>query len=199
VVCTPRVIKPDERQLWLFYLRLGADALLVRSAGLLYTLNQLGGTGAAVKDCEHAVPSIECDFSINVANVVAADLMLSSSNVARLSPTHDLNATQLIELGKNLGARANRLEAIVHLHIPIFYTEHCVFCRFLSTGNSFKDCGRPCERHTVHIRDESNRDLLVLADEGCRNTIFNAEAQSALPFIGGLVDAGICLLTVGCA
>ncbi len=30
VVATPRVLKPDEQRLWLFYLRLGADALLLR-------------------------------------------------------------------------------------------------------------------------------------------------------------------------
>ena len=35
VVATPRVLKPDEEKLWRFYLSLNADALLVRSAGLL--------------------------------------------------------------------------------------------------------------------------------------------------------------------
>ena len=29
VVATPRILKPDEERLWKFYLRLGADALLV--------------------------------------------------------------------------------------------------------------------------------------------------------------------------
>lgn len=36
---------------------------------------------------------------------------------------------------------ATSLEAILHHHLPIFHTEHCVFCRFLSDGNSYKDCG----------------------------------------------------------
>lgn len=42
--------------------------------------------------------------------------------------------------------------------------EHCVFCRFLSEGNSYKDCGHPCEQHRVHLRDEQGADHLVLAD-----------------------------------
>lgn len=46
VVATPRILKPDEQRLWLFYLRLGADALLLRSAGLLQHLMALGGPGA---------------------------------------------------------------------------------------------------------------------------------------------------------
>ena len=40
VVATPRILKPDEHKLWTFYLRLKADALLIRSAGkcTLYTI-----------------------------------------------------------------------------------------------------------------------------------------------------------------
>ncbi len=33
-----------------------------------------------------------------------------------------------------MAGRAAMLEAVVHQHLPIFHTEHCVFCRFLSTG-----------------------------------------------------------------
>ncbi len=66
----------------------------------------------------------------------------------------------------------------MHQHLPIFHTEHCVFCRFLSEGNSYLDCGRPCESNSVHLRDGNGKDHLVLADEGCRNTVFNAQAQS---------------------
>ena len=69
----------------------------------------------------------------------------------------------------------------MHHHLPIFHTEHCVFARFLSDGNDFRDCGRPCERHTLHLRDAASADHLVLADEGCRNTVFNAAAQSGAP------------------
>jgi hypothetical protein len=46
VVATPRVLKPGEDGLAAFYLRLGADALLLRSAGLLHRLTRPGGPGA---------------------------------------------------------------------------------------------------------------------------------------------------------
>lgn len=60
----------------------------------------------------------------------------------RLTPTHDLNAAQIAALARSLGpAAARRVEAVIHQHLPIFHTEHCAFCRFLSDGNSFKDCG----------------------------------------------------------
>jgi hypothetical protein len=40
--------------------------------------------------------------------------------------------------------------------------------RFLSSGNSYLDCGHPCEKSTVHLRDHQGQDHLVLADMGCR-------------------------------
>ncbi|GIL91501.1 hypothetical protein Vretimale_18788 [Volvox reticuliferus] len=229
VVATPRVLKPDEQRLWLFYLRLGADALLVRSAGMLHQLQLLGGPGAAVPDVPYPIPALEGDFSLNAANVLSASLLLrgndsvetameigagtdascsgdggATSNTAdttrasppawrglsRLAPTHDLHAAQMVALAAGMGPRRAQLEAIVHQHLPIFHTEHCVFCRFLSSGNSYKDCGHPCETHRLHLRDDNGADHLVLADMGCRNTVFNAKAQSGVFYLRDLLRGG---------
>jgi putative protease len=73
----------------------------------------------------------------------------------------------------------------------VFHTEHCVFCRFLSTGTSYRDCGRPCEQHRVELRDSSGRAHPVMADVGCRNTVFGAEAQEASAHLYDWLDAGI--------
>lgn len=83
-----------------------------------------------------------------------------------------------------------RLECVIHQHLPIFHTEHCVFCRFLSDGNSYLDCGHPCESTNVHLRDNHGHDHLVLADMGCRNTVFNAKAQSGAYYMRSLARAG---------
>ncbi|MGH7485334.1 MAG: U32 family peptidase, partial [bacterium] len=69
--------------------------------------------------------------------------------------------------------------------------EHCVFCRFLSDGASYRDCGRPCERHRVALRDTAGRDHPVVADVGCRNTVFGAEAQEASRHLETWRAAGI--------
>jgi putative protease len=73
----------------------------------------------------------------------------------------------------------------------VFHTEHCVFCRFLSTGTTFKDCGRPCEKHEVALRDAQGRAHPVIADIGCRNTVFGAEAQEASAHLDAWLEAGI--------
>lgn len=190
VVATPRVLKPGEERLAAFYLRLGADALLLRSAGLLHQLAGWGGQGAVVPGLGATVPALEGDFSLNVSNALSADVLLGSG-LARLAPTHDCNAEQLQELARTMGSRASLLEVVAHQHLPVFHTEHCVYARFLSSGNSFLDCGHPCESSRVHLRDEKGADHLVLADMGCRNTVFGAQAQSALPYLPGLVAAGV--------
>ena len=73
----------------------------------------------------------------------------------------------------------------------MFHTEHCVFCRFLSTGTSYRDCGRPCEKHRVSLQDSKGRAHPVLADVGCRNTVFGAEAQEASAHLDAWRHAGI--------
>ena len=187
VVATPRVLKPNEEKLWRFYLSLDADALLIRSAGLMRTLTALRRRGE-----KNEVPPLRGDFSLNAANAVGAAALLERGGLARLTPTHDLDAKQQAALARALGPeRARALEVVIHQHLPIFHTEHCVFCRFLSDGNSYADCGHPCETSVVHLRDAESKDHLVLADMGCRNTVFNAQAQSGAEYLHILMDAGV--------
>lgn len=41
------------------------------------------------------VPALEGDFSLNAANVLSADVLLTRGALSRLAPTHDLNAPQV--------------------------------------------------------------------------------------------------------
>ncbi len=174
-VASPRVLKPGEERIADF-LRKCDCAILVRSAGLLDALN---GTS------RHPLSG---DFSLNAANAITAHELLRRG-LTRLAPTHDLNAGQIAELARNTGA--DKIEVIAYQHLPVFHTEHCVFCRFLSTGTSYRDCGRPCEKHRVELRDSSGRAHPVMADVGCRNTVFGAEAQEASAHLEKWLRAGI--------
>ena len=56
----------------------------------------------------------------------------------------------------------------------MFHMEHCVFAAMLSNGKDWRDCGRPCDRHEVTLRDRTGANFPLAADTGCRNTVFNS-------------------------
>jgi U32 family peptidase len=174
-VAAPRVLKPGDERIVDFLLSCGCP-ILVRSTGLLHALR------------ERPHPDLIGDFSLNAANALTA-AELFDLGISTLTPTHDLNAAQVADLARETGG--DRMEAIVYQHLPVFHTEHCVFCRFLSTGTSYRDCGRPCESHVVALRDDAGREHPVMADVGCRNTVFGAEAQEASKHLDAWRAAGI--------
>jgi putative protease len=174
-VASPRILKPGESRIVTFLASLQCP-ILIRSTGILHTLKETAGQ-----------PLIG-DFSLNAANTLTAEAYLELG-IERLTPAHDLNAAQISCLAETIGPE--RLEAIAYQHLPVFHTEHCVFCRFLSTGTSYRDCGRPCEQHRVALRDSEGRAHPVIADVGCRNTVFGAEAQEASAHMDSWREVGI--------
>jgi putative protease len=174
-VATPRVSKPGEERILDFLLSLGCT-IVVRSSGILQ----------ALRERQH--PLLVGDFSLNTANSLTAAMYLRLGLV-RITPTHDLNGAQIGELARRIDCES--IEVVAYQHLPVFHTEHCVFCRFLSTGTSYRDCGRPCETHRVELKDASGRAHPVIADVGCRNTVFGAEAQEASGYIDQWRAAGI--------
>jgi putative protease len=75
--------------------------------------------------------------------------------------------------------------------MPMFHMEHCVFAHTLSNGKDFRDCGRPCEVHQVDLRDRVGEPHPLIPDVGCRNTVFNAKAQSAAEYMPRMMELGI--------
>jgi len=177
LLATPRILKPGE----LGYLKLiehaAPDGLLLRNlAALDYYKNR------------HDLIRIG-DFSLNVANPITARLLMEHARLDRLTVSYDLNITQALDLLR--GAPADWFELTLHQHMPMFHMEHCVFCVFLSQGTTYKDCGRPCETHVVHLRDRVGQLHRLQADVGCRNTLFNGRAQTGARFFDQLRHTGL--------
>jgi putative protease len=128
------------------------------------------------------------DFSLNVANPLTADFF-AKRGLEQLTISYDLNIKEVLSLLQY--EPANRFELTIHQHMPMFHMEHCVFAAFLSDGTDYTNCGRPCDRHEVKLRDRVGSEHLIKADVGCRNTVFNARAQSGALCTQALLAAGL--------
>jgi putative protease len=172
-----RIIKQGEEG-WLAQLqRRQPDAVLVRNLATLEYFRQ------------HA-PEIQRigDFALNIANELTADAF-RRSGLVRAVPSYDLNWDQLSAmLGRSV---PHFFEVVVHQHMPMFHMEHCVFAATMSDGKDWRDCGRPCDRHRVELRDRAGANFPLLADTGCRNTVFNAVPQSAVELLSRMRAAGL--------
>jgi U32 family peptidase len=129
------------------------------------------------------------DFSFNIANSLSTEYLKETFNLERLTASYDLNIEQLEALLKSINPEW--LEVTIHQHMPMFHMEHCVFCAFLSEGTDFTNCGRPCEKYVVKLRDRVGAEHVLKADSGCRNTVFNAKAQTGAEDTQHLIAAGL--------
>jgi putative protease len=179
-IATTRVHKPGEEAYDRRIAALRPDAVLVRHwAGMVSFAEGAAGPGA---------PEVHGDFSLNVTNSVTAHQLLAQG-LRTLTAAHDLDETQLLAVLANVPAE--RLTVVAHHHISAFHTEHCVYAHTLSTGRDFRTCGRPCETHRLALRDPAGLDHPVIVDVGCRNTVFEARAQSAARVVPGLIAQGV--------
>ena len=129
------------------------------------------------------------DYSLNIANRLAAEYFKTRFGLERLTASYDLNFVQLEALAQ--AAPPDWFEVTLHQHMPMFHMEHCLFCAFLSEGTDYTNCGRPCDKHEVQVRDRVGAEHPVKADAGCRNTVFNARAQTGAEYAGRMIDLGV--------
>jgi putative protease len=190
-VATVRVQKPGEEKIDAHLARLEPDAVLVRSWGSLAYFEELDAsvsTGSSASDAVARTPVLHGDFSLNVTNSITAGWVLGHG-LSTITAAHDLDRDQLLALLD--AAPRGRVAVTVHHHIPTFHTEHCVYAHLLSNGRDFRTCGRPCEQHKVALRDRVGLVHPVIVDVGCRNTVFNAQAQSTAEFVPRMRRLGI--------
>jgi putative protease len=174
-LATPRIQKAGEEGFFKLIENAAPDGVLIRNLGAIAffrekNLRKIG------------------DFSLNVANPLTAQHLMDQG-LERVTVSYDLNVEQVLDL---LDAAPPRwFELTLHQHMPMFHMEHCAFAAFLSKGTTFLDCGRPCESHRVHLRDRVGMEHPLRADVGCRNTLFNAVAQTGAGFFPALQEAGL--------
>jgi putative protease len=129
------------------------------------------------------------DYSLNIANRCAANYFKNKFGLERLTASYDLNFAQLESLLK--ASPPAWFEVTIHQHMPMFHMEHCLFCAFLSKGTDYTNCGRPCDKHDLKLSDRAGAHHPVKADAGCRNTVFNALAQTGAEYVARMIELGV--------
>jgi putative protease len=175
LLATPRIQKATEEGFFKLIENAEPDGVLIRNLG---AITHFAGTELLTVG----------DFSLNVANPLSAQFFMSQG-LNRVTVSYDLNAGQVLDLLR--AAPAEWFELTIHQHMPMFHMEHCVFAAFLSDGKDHTDCGRPCEHHRVHLRDRVGMKHPLRADVGCRNTLFNAVAQTGAEYFNEFRQAGV--------
>ncbi|MCA9545957.1 MAG: DUF3656 domain-containing protein, partial [Myxococcales bacterium] len=178
-IATPRVQKPGEEGFDRRIARLEPEGVLVRHFGALVHFDE---------HPDERRPELHGDFSLNVTNSLTAGRLLALG-LDTLTAAHDLDAAQLFALLPEVPR--GRLAVTVHHHIPTFHTEHCVYAHLLSDGRDIRSCGQPCQDHLIELADHQGLRHPVVVDPACRNTVYNAQAQSAASLVPRLLDAGV--------
>ncbi|MBC1258808.1 U32 family peptidase, partial [Trichormus variabilis] len=173
-VAPPRITKPGENWILQQVRAANADGYLIRN----YDQLEFFAGDICIGD-----------FSLNVANPLTAGYFKQNFGLERLTASYDLNINQLENLLTSCPAQW--FEVTIHQHIPMFHMEHCVFCAFLSEGTDYTNCGRPCEKHEVKLRDRVGSEHVLQADAGCRNTVFNGTAQTGAEYVQRLIGLGL--------
>ena len=172
---TLRILKEGESGLFKALHKHGADGWLVRNlAALKYAR-------------EHGIAA-DADFSLNVTNPLTAQWLIQQG-ASHITASYDLNRDQLMEFISETPPQW--IEVVIHQHMPMFHMEHCVFCTVLSPGTNKSNCGRPCDHHEVKLRDRIGVEHVLHADIGCRNTLYNGNAQSGAEVVAKLLGCKI--------
>jgi putative protease len=173
-IAPPRIFKPGEEWILKQIESAGADGYLIRNYDHLRYF--------AGKRCVG-------DYTFNIANAIGADWFIRRHKLERVTASYDLNEAQIGDLLDS--APAHWFEVVVHHHVPMFHMEHCVFCAFLSKGKDYHDCGRPCDKHVVELRDRVGARHSLKADAGCRNTVYNSLAQTGAEHLQQWLKLGL--------
>ena len=173
LLATPRIHKPGENSVLDELAQAGPDGMLVRNlAGLAFCRGK-------------GLPAV-ADFCLNAANDLTVEWLRPGAR--RVTAAYDLSRERLLDLAAVV--LPERLEVVVHRHLPMFHSEYCLFCRALSSGQP----GRlrpslPAARHSAPR--SPGRGASVAADSQCRNTLFHAEAESLSEILPSLQQPGV--------
>ncbi|MGD0517058.1 MAG: DUF3656 domain-containing protein [Thermoguttaceae bacterium] len=174
-LATTRIHQPDAAATLEYLEGLRPDGILARHLAGIDFFHRAG------------LPVI-ADFSLNAANDLTVET-LREKGAKRVTAAFDLNQKTFADMARHADPQA--LEVILHCHVPMFHTAHCLYCAAFSNRNAKPQCGRPCLNKKARLRDRKGCEHPVLVDADCRNTVFHAQPQSLAEYGTWLAGLGV--------
>jgi len=131
-LATPRIQRPGETWVFEAIARHAPDGVLAQNPDALAFF---AGEGLPVV----------ADFSLNAANELTV-AWLREQGALRVTASYDLSRAQLFDLLAVVPPEW--LEVAIHLHVPMFHTQHCLWCGGDQTGG--RDAVHP-PGHSTHV------------------------------------------------
>jgi U32 family peptidase len=175
VLATTRIHRPDSAISLEYLAKQKPDGILARNL-------------AAIDYFQLAGLATIADYSLNATNDLATNTLLERG-ASRVTAAFDLNQSTFTDMVRQADPRS--LELILHGHIPMFHTAHCLYCAAYSNLNAKPDCGRPCLKRKSRLRDRRGYDHPVLFDADCRNIVFHSQPQSLAEYYTWLLSLGL--------
>jgi len=128
------------------------------------------------------------DYSLNATNDLTVQT-LREKGANRVTAAFDFSQKTFADMARHADPRS--LEVILHCHVPMFHTAHCLYCAAFSNRNAKPQCGRSCLNRQARLRDRKGCEHPVLVDADCRNTVFHAQPQSLAEYGTWLLGLGV--------
>ncbi len=131
---------------------------------------------------------VTADFSLNATNEYAV-CYLRDRGAARISAAHDLDGERILALSRIVPPQW--LDVVAFGRTPMMHSAHCLFCATLSKGTNRENCGRPCQKHRIRLRDRKGAEHPAFVDENCENDIYCNKPRSYAVELAKFAAAGI--------
>lgn len=175
-LATPRITRSGEEGRLEALAELKPNALLLRSAA-----------AHAYFSGRNTDMQMIGDAFLHVANSISAVALLREG-LTRVTPAYELTLDEIVRLASVSGPAC--MEIPVYLHLPMFYSEHCLFA-FRLDGEKKGACSAACRDVRLELLDRKGAQHSVIRDESCRNTVFASTPRDWRNGITSLRNAGL--------
>lgn len=177
-IVLPRIHRASDAGNIMEYLKSDADIYYAPSAAAAWVCR------------ENQVPFI-VDATLNTVNAksVLYHLQMGAEQVCA---SYELSPVRVADLASNIpNIPEGFLEWPVYVRMPAFHMEYCLFSMRYGKGERYPECGQPCKKNDLFVKDPKGAVHEVFYDHLCRNTVYLEKPLNYINSIQSASRAGV--------